>query len=183
MSRSVPPPVTLVHGRGRGLAARARMAAVESASASSVARPRRDRSPTDAAATLAAGGKRLRPMLVLLCAGPGAGAAAIRAATAIELVHMATLVHDDVLDAAPLRRGQPTVRRHARAASARSAAGDLLFSRAFAELAATATAGEPSARSSCSRTPRWRWRSASWPSAATPSTSRSPPSATSSAAG
>src|SRR2546430_2743177 len=63
----------------------------------------------DAGATLAAGGKRLRPMLVLLSAGPGAGEAAIRAATAIELVHMATLVHDDVLDAAPLRRGRPTV--------------------------------------------------------------------------
>ena len=63
----------------------------------------------DAEATLAAGGKRLRPMLVLLCAGPGAGEAAIRAATAVELVHMATLVHDDVLDAAPLRRGRPTV--------------------------------------------------------------------------
>ena len=64
------------------------------------------------AATLEAGGKRLRPMLVLLCAGPGAGEAAIRAATAIELVHMATLVHDDVLDAAPLRRGRPTVVAH-----------------------------------------------------------------------
>ena len=40
---------------------------------------------------------------------PAPAAAAIRAATAIELVHMATLVHDDVLDAAPLRRGLPTV--------------------------------------------------------------------------
>ena len=89
----------------------------------------------DAGETLAAGGKRMRPLLVLLCAGPGAGPAAIRAATAIELVHMATLVHDDVLDAAPLRRGLPTVV----ATSGREravAAGDLLFSRAFAELAA-----------------------------------------------
>jgi geranylgeranyl pyrophosphate synthase len=85
--------------------------------------------------TLDAGGKRLRPILVLLCAGPGAGEAALRAATAIELVHMATLVHDDVLDAAPLRRGRATVY----ATSGRDAAtqvGDLLFSRAFAELAA-----------------------------------------------
>ena len=48
-------------------------------------------------------------MLVLLCAGAGGGEAAVRAATAIELVHMATLVHDDVLDDAPLRRGLPTV--------------------------------------------------------------------------
>jgi geranylgeranyl pyrophosphate synthase len=88
----------------------------------------------DAAATLAAGGKRMRPLLVLLCAGPDAGEGAIRAATAIELVHMATLVHDDVLDAAPLRRGRPTVV----ATSGRDralATGDLLFSRAFALLA------------------------------------------------
>jgi geranylgeranyl pyrophosphate synthase len=88
----------------------------------------------DAAATLAAGGKRMRPLLVLLCAGPGSGDGAIDAATAIELVHMATLVHDDVLDAAPLRRGRPTVV----ATSGRNralATGDLLFARAFALLA------------------------------------------------
>jgi len=87
----------------------------------------------DAEATLSAGGKRLRPMLVLLCAGAGGDERAVRAATAIELVHMATLVHDDVLDAAPLRRGRETVA----AASGRAAAvavGDLLFSRAFALL-------------------------------------------------
>jgi geranylgeranyl pyrophosphate synthase len=88
----------------------------------------------EAGATLAAGGKRLRPMLVLLCAGPEAGDGAISAATAIELVHMATLVHDDVLDAAPLRRGRPTVVARAGRATA-TAVGDLLFSRAFAELA------------------------------------------------
>jgi geranylgeranyl pyrophosphate synthase len=89
----------------------------------------------DAAATLEAGGKRLRPMLVLLCAGDRAGEEAVRAAAAIELIHMATLVHDDVLDAAPLRRGRPTVA----ATSGREragATGDLLFSRAFALLAA-----------------------------------------------
>jgi geranylgeranyl pyrophosphate synthase len=88
----------------------------------------------DAAATLEAGGKRLRPMLVLLCAGPEGDARAVRAAAAIELVHMATLVHDDVLDDAPLRRGLPTVA----ATSGREravATGDLLFSRAFALLA------------------------------------------------
>jgi geranylgeranyl pyrophosphate synthase len=88
----------------------------------------------DAAATLEAGGKRLRPMLVLLCAGPQGGEEAVRAAAAIELVHVATLVHDDVLDDAPLRRGLPTVA----ATSGREravAAGDLLFSRAFALLA------------------------------------------------
>jgi geranylgeranyl pyrophosphate synthase len=88
----------------------------------------------DAGATLGAGGKRLRPLLVLLCAGPDGGPAAVRAAAAVELVHMATLVHDDILDAAPLRRGKPTVV----ASSGRERAigtGDVLFSRAFALLA------------------------------------------------
>jgi len=88
----------------------------------------------DAGATLAAGGKRLRPLLVLLCAGPEGEAAAVRAAAAVELVHMATLVHDDVLDDAPLRRGKPTVAATSGRAHAVST-GDLLFSRAFALLA------------------------------------------------
>jgi len=93
----------------------------------------------DATATLAAGGKRLRPMLVLLCAGPEAGEVTVRAAAAIELVHMATLVHDDVLGEAPLRRGLPTIA----ATSGREravATGDLLFSRAFALLAGSGDA-------------------------------------------
>jgi geranylgeranyl pyrophosphate synthase len=72
-------------------------------------------------------------MLVLLCAGPGSGPEALRAAAAIELVHMATLVHDDVLDAAPLRRGLPTVVATSGRERA-TAVGDLLLSRAFAEL-------------------------------------------------
>ncbi len=84
--------------------------------------------------TIAAGGKRLRPLLVLLAAGADAPAdAAVRAAAAVELVHSATLVHDDVLDEAPLRRGRPTVVAVAGRARA-VATGDLLFSRAFAEL-------------------------------------------------
>jgi geranylgeranyl pyrophosphate synthase len=87
----------------------------------------------EAGATLAAGGKRLRPLLVLLCAGADGGDAAVRAATAVELVHMASLVHDDVLDAAPLRRGRPTVVASAGRERA-VAVGDLLFSRAFALL-------------------------------------------------
>jgi geranylgeranyl pyrophosphate synthase len=88
----------------------------------------------DATATLHAGGKRMRPLLVLLCSGPEPPDAAVRAAVAVELVHMATLVHDDVLDAAPVRRGRPTVV----ASSGRDRAvgvGDLLLSRAFAGLA------------------------------------------------
>ena len=60
-----------------------------------------------AGATLAAGGKRLRPLLVLLCAGPEGSERAARRAASIELVHVATLVHDDVLG--PVRRG-PHVR-------------------------------------------------------------------------
>jgi len=92
-------------------------------------------------ATVAAGGKRLRPLLVVLAAesagGPAAGGGEermVRAAVAVELVHSATLVHDDLIDAAQLRRGRPTV---AAAAGRRMAVatGDLLFSRAFAELA------------------------------------------------
>jgi geranylgeranyl pyrophosphate synthase len=88
---------------------------------------------THAGATIAAGGKRLRPLLVLIVAGVDTDAA-VRAAASVELVHAATLVHDDVLDAAPLRRGRPTVVASAGRRMA-TATGDLLFSRAFAELA------------------------------------------------
>jgi geranylgeranyl pyrophosphate synthase len=87
--------------------------------------------------TIAAGGKRLRPLLVVLAAGepPADTTGLIRAAVAVELVHSATLVHDDVLDVAALRRGHPTV--FARAGrDAATATGDLLFARAFAELTA-----------------------------------------------
>ena len=83
--------------------------------------------------TLAAGGKRLRPILVFLC-GAGDRRRLVAAATAVELLHMATLVHDDVLDRAELRRGRPTVFAGA-GREAATATGDLLFSRAFAELA------------------------------------------------
>src|SRR5437764_4876589 len=86
--------------------------------------------------TIAAGGKRLRPLLVCLAAGvpPPESDSLVHAGVAVELVHAATLVHDDVLDSSLLRRGRPTVvatggRRMA------TATGDLLFSRAFAELA------------------------------------------------
>ena len=85
------------------------------------------------AGTLAAGGKRLRPLLVLLCAGAVEDDEPIRAAAAVELVHMATLVHDDVIDRAALRRGHATVF----AASGRetaTATGDFVFSRSFALL-------------------------------------------------
>jgi geranylgeranyl pyrophosphate synthase len=87
-----------------------------------------------AGSTIAAGGKRLRPLLVFLAAGDAEGEGLVRAATAVELVHSATLVHDDVLDAAALRRGLPTVWASA-GREAATATGDLLFARAFAELA------------------------------------------------
>ena len=87
-----------------------------------------------AGATIAAGGKRLRPLLVFLAADEEDGEGLVRAATAVELVHSATLVHDDVLDAAALRRGVPTVVASAGRGAA-TATGDLLFARAFAELA------------------------------------------------
>jgi len=90
-----------------------------------------------AGSTISAGGKRLRPLLVCLSAGVPApeSDALVRAAVAVELIHAATLVHDDVLDGSSLRRGRPTVFA-AGGRLAATATGDLLFSRAFAELAA-----------------------------------------------
>ena len=60
--------------------------------------------------TLVAGGKRLRPVLVFLAAPPKLRRSdrVVAAGAAVELVHMATLVHDDMLDGADLRRGRPT---------------------------------------------------------------------------
>ena len=89
-----------------------------------------------ASSTLAAGGKRLRPVLVFVCAGAAESTDLVRAGAAVELLHMATLVHDDVLDRAPMRRGRPTV-FWTDGRDAATATGDFLFSRAFAQLAAT----------------------------------------------
>ena len=91
-----------------------------------------------ATGTLDAGGKRLRPMLVFLAGGVDGAArrdeCLVAAAAAVELLHMATLVHDDVLDRASLRRGRATVFAQG-GREAATATGDLLFSRSFAELA------------------------------------------------
>jgi len=91
-----------------------------------------------------AGGKRVRPLLVLLAGEQDDGAQAadqdqplVRAAVAVELIHSATLVHDDLIDGAKLRRGQPTVVAQAGELAA-IATGDALFALAFAELAANA---------------------------------------------
>jgi geranylgeranyl pyrophosphate synthase len=101
-----------------------------------------------AGGTLAAGGKRLRPVLLFLC-GSGQEQGLVAAATAVELLHMATLVHDDVLDGAKLRRGRPTVFSEGGRLAA-TATGDLLFSRAFAELASTGSAAAVRALSTAS---------------------------------
>jgi geranylgeranyl pyrophosphate synthase len=125
--RSVPEPVTAVIDSAGGWLPQ-RLTEVESGLSAAV--DQGGNLAEVAEATLRAGGKRMRPMLVLLCAGPEAGPAAVRSGVAVELVHMASLVHDDVLDRAPLRRGRPTVY----ASSGRELAtslGDQLFSTAF----------------------------------------------------
>jgi len=64
-----------------------------------------------AKSALNGGGKHLRPTLVALAGGTigEVGDAHITAAVIIEMVHLATLVHDDVMDEAEIRRGQPTI--------------------------------------------------------------------------
>jgi geranylgeranyl pyrophosphate synthase len=89
---------------------------------------------------LAAGGKRLRPALVFLSTPRGLEPS-IAAGAAVELVHMATLVHDDLIDRAHFRRGKAAAWSVHGPGAAR-AAGDYLFARAFAELT---SAGDPAA--------------------------------------
>ena len=87
---------------------------------------------------LKAGGKRLRPTLVIL-AGRMWGAphpALISMAAAVEILHMATLVHDDSIDRASLRRGLPTINAQWGDAIA-ILVGDFLFARAFGSFART----------------------------------------------
>jgi geranylgeranyl pyrophosphate synthase len=79
---------------------------------------------------LGAGGKRLRPLLCFLTAH---GEPPIAAGVAVELVHLATLVHDDLVDGARLRRGLPAA-WSVYGPDAALATGDYLFARAFAEL-------------------------------------------------
>jgi octaprenyl-diphosphate synthase len=81
---------------------------------------------------LGGGGKRLRPALLLLCNGytgkrsPGA----IRLAAVVELLHSATLIHDDVIDSADTRRGRPSA--NSRWGNHRSVlAGDWLYMQSF----------------------------------------------------
>ncbi len=78
-----------------------------------------------------AGGKRVRPMLTLLTSELGSGPNEMvrRAAIAVELTHLASLYHDDVMDDARLRRGVPAAQT-VWSNSVAILAGDLLFARA-----------------------------------------------------
>ncbi|TWP37316.1 polyprenyl synthetase family protein [Leekyejoonella antrihumi] len=80
---------------------------------------------------LAAGGKRLRPLLTLLSSelGTGRNAKVVDAAVGVELTHLASLYHDDVMDAADMRRGVASANSHYDNATA-ILVGDLLFARA-----------------------------------------------------
>lgn len=87
---------------------------------------------------LHAGGKRIRPALLLLTAKfPGVPLERVLpVAAAVELIHMASLVHDDVVDDSRIRRGRPTV--NAQWSNQISVlTGDNLFAKAFSLLAQT----------------------------------------------
>ncbi len=83
-----------------------------------------------------AGGKRLRPTLTLLTAqlGDGLRPEVLDAAVVVELTHLATLYHDDVMDCAPTRRGAPAA-HEVWGNSVAILTGDLLFARASAVVA------------------------------------------------
>jgi geranylgeranyl pyrophosphate synthase len=87
------------------------------------------------ASALAAGGKRLRPALAFLSSSPEEGPS-VAAGVAVELVHMATLVHDDLIDGAAVRRGHASA-WSAHGVEAAKASGDYLFACAFSVLAET----------------------------------------------
>ncbi len=83
---------------------------------------------------LQSGGKRLRPLLLLLsarlCKNQGSLECEIVLASAVEFIHTAALLHDDVLDEAALRRGHETARLHW-GTKARILVGDYLYTRAI----------------------------------------------------
>lgn len=86
---------------------------------------------------LQAGGKRIRPVFVLLSSrmnGNQKHEEAVKTvAVALELIHMATLVHDDVVDDAALRRGKPTV-KHLYGGRVAMYTGDYMLARALEEI-------------------------------------------------
>jgi heptaprenyl diphosphate synthase len=106
------------------------LAAVESRLREAV--QQNDRLADDASRHLVeAGGKRVRPMLTLLAAhlGDGDRAEVVEAAVVVELTHLATLYHDDVMDSAPVRRGAPAAHQ-VWGNTVAILTGDLLFARA-----------------------------------------------------
>ena len=93
--------------------------------------------PTISSYLNGAGGKRLRPMLLVLSSkisGYSSGDRHIRNSCIVELVHAATLLHDDVVDEAFIRRGNPSVNRKW-GNEASVLVGDFLFSKSFSLLA------------------------------------------------
>ena len=81
---------------------------------------------------LKAGGKRIRPLLVLICGyfSQKVPKNLSEVAATLEMIHMSSLVHDDVIDAAPVRRGVPTV--YAQYGTKTSMyCGDFIFGRAI----------------------------------------------------
>jgi len=82
-----------------------------------------------------AGGKRLRPILLLLAARLAGyrGPRSVRLACVVEMLHTATLIHDDVVDQAPLRRGRPSANAQW-GDDASVLVGDHLYSKSFAML-------------------------------------------------
>jgi octaprenyl-diphosphate synthase len=86
-----------------------------------------------AAACLDASGKRIRPTLVFLSGWTGSAVPSselVRAAAVVELVHLATLVHDDIMDGAEVRRGRSTAVREI-GPTAAVLLGDALFAHAL----------------------------------------------------
>lgn len=84
---------------------------------------------------LKAGGKRIRPVFVLLAGQLGEfhPEKINKAAMSLELIHMATLVHDDVIDEAELRRGKPTI-KHVYGNRVAMYTGDYILARALEEI-------------------------------------------------
>ncbi len=78
-----------------------------------------------------AGGKRIRPLLTILAShlGDSTRPEVVQAAVVVELTHLATLYHDDVMDSAPFRRGAPTA-HEVWGNSVAILTGDLIFARA-----------------------------------------------------
>ncbi|MCD4687946.1 MAG: polyprenyl synthetase family protein [Desulfuromonadaceae bacterium] len=87
---------------------------------------------------LASGGKRVRPMLLLLCARLSGyqGSGHIPLASVVEFIHTATLLHDDVVDKATLRRGNPSA-NVVWGNQASVLAGDYLFAKSFSMIVET----------------------------------------------